>query len=150
MTTIRSITAADRQAWGQLYAAYADFYGVPQTEDMRQTVFDWLMEEENEMTGLVAEAADGSLVGMAHLRLFKRPLSAKIGLFLDDLFIDPASRGTGVSRALYQAMDEQAEAAGADVIRWITADDNYRARGLYDQLAERTMWVTYDRRLELD
>ena len=102
------------------------------------------------MTGLVAEAADGSLVGMAHLRLFKRPLSAKIGLFLDDLFIDPASRGTGVSRALYQAMDEQAEAAGADVIRWITADDNYRARGLYDQLAERTMWVTYDRRLELD
>jgi hypothetical protein len=30
------------------------------------------------------------------------------------------------------------------VIRWITADDNYRARAKYDQLASRTPWITYD------
>jgi hypothetical protein len=30
------------------------------------------------------------------------------------------------------------------VIRWITAENNYRARGVYDRLATRTNWVTYD------
>lgn len=30
------------------------------------------------------------------------------------------------------------------VVRWITADDNHRARSKYDQVATRTQWVTYD------
>ena len=33
---------------------------------------------------------------------------------------------------------------GWPVIRWTTGDDNYRARAVYDKLATRTMWVTYD------
>ena len=27
------------------------------------------------------------------------------------------------------------------VVRWITRDHNYRVRGLYDKLAEKTDWV---------
>ena len=30
------------------------------------------------------------------------------------------------------------------VVRWTTADDNYRARAVYDELATRTTWITYD------
>lgn len=33
------------------------------------------------------------------------------------------------------------------MIRWTTADDNDRARGVYDRLATRTTrttWITYD------
>jgi hypothetical protein len=33
---------------------------------------------------------------------------------------------------------------GWAVVRWTTADDNYRARAVYDQLATRTTWITYD------
>jgi len=33
---------------------------------------------------------------------------------------------------------------GASVVRWITAADNAHARALYDELATRTPWVTYD------
>mgnify|MGYP002718373115 CR=1 FL=1 len=33
---------------------------------------------------------------------------------------------------------------GWTLTRWITRDDNYRARGLYDQVAARTDWITYD------
>jgi len=33
---------------------------------------------------------------------------------------------------------------GWDVVRWTTADDNYRARSTYDKLATRTTWITYD------
>ena len=28
--------------------------------------------------------------------------------------------------------------------RWITADDNYRARTLYDRVAKKTAWNTYE------
>ena len=34
--------------------------------------------------------------------------------------------------------------AEGTVVRWITAEDNYRARGLYDKVAQRTSWLTYD------
>jgi hypothetical protein len=30
------------------------------------------------------------------------------------------------------------------IVRWTTADDNYRARAVYDQVALRNTWVTYD------
>jgi hypothetical protein len=29
-------------------------------------------------------------------------------------------------------------------VRWLTADNNYRARGLYDRCATRTHWITYE------
>jgi hypothetical protein len=41
-------------------------------------------------------------------------------------------------------MRSMAAERGWPVIRWTTADDNYRARSKYDRLATRTMWVTYD------
>ena len=40
-----------------------------------------------------------------------------------------------------------ADRAGWSVLRWITADNNYRARSAYDQVATRTAWVTYDIKL---
>jgi len=33
---------------------------------------------------------------------------------------------------------------GWALVRWITRDNNYRARGLYDRLALRSDWITYE------
>ena len=33
---------------------------------------------------------------------------------------------------------------GRDVVRWTTAEDNYRARATYDRLAVMTRRATYD------
>ena len=35
------------------------------------------------------------------------------------------------------------DAIAERVWRWITAEDNYRARAVYNRLAQRTSWVTY-------
>jgi hypothetical protein len=45
---------------------------------------------------------------------------------------------------LLDALRTIARTRGWSEIRWVTADDNHRARSRYDQVAERTMWVTYD------
>lgn len=138
---------AHRAAWDRLYAGYADFYRVAQTPEMRDRVWSWLMDEGHEVEGLLALDTAGEPVGLAHFRPFARPLSASTGGFLDDLFVAPAARGGGQARALIEAVAAIGRERGWSVIRWITAEDNYRARGLYDQIAGRTPWVTYDVKL---
>ncbi|MGJ8545604.1 MAG: GNAT family N-acetyltransferase [Sulfitobacter sp.] len=141
--TIRPVQPGDRAAWEKLYAGYAAFYKVEQSDEMRARVFDWLMDPDHETCGLVAEV-DGMLIGLTHYRPFASPLRAAVSCFLDDLFVDPEARGTGAAQALIDGVGDVARENGWAVVRWITADDNYRGRGLYDKLAKRTMWITYD------
>ena len=68
---------------------------------------------------------------------------AEVG-FLDDLFVDPDRRGGGTGAALLRRVDEIAASHGWSVVRWITRDNNYRARGLYDGLSHRSDWITYE------
>jgi GNAT superfamily N-acetyltransferase len=146
---IEAPKAADFAEWARLYTAYAAFYGVPQTDEMRARVWGWIMDAGHSVQALVArapgqDAAGGKLIGLAHYRGFARPLSAATGGFLDDLFVDPDSRGAGTARKLIAAVQEDGRAQGWSVIRWITAPDNATARGLYDQVAQATPWVMYD------
>ena len=84
-------------------------------------------------------------MGLAHYRPYFRPLAATVAGHLDDLFVEPAARGTGAVDALPATPCAPSPGSGAGrKIRWITADDNHRARSKYDQVAERTMWVVYD------
>ncbi len=145
--TIRGVSSKDRPAWDRLYQGYAAFYKVEQTAEMRDTVWSWLMDENHELEGLVAVGADDAPLGLAHFRAFARPLRAASGGFLDDLFVGPEARGLGVADALIKAVAAEGSKRGWSIIRWITADDNYRARSVYDRLAERTAWVTYDIKL---
>jgi len=141
---IRPITAADRPAWEVLFAGYATFYKVDQTPDMRETVFGWLMDDAHSSNGLVAEDESGKVIGFTHYRPFVSQLRAGTNGFLDDLYVDPDARGSGAAEALINGVAEIAREKGWGVVRWITADDNYRGRGVYDKLATRTMWISYD------
>ncbi|MEZ5858142.1 MAG: hypothetical protein R3D28_03925 [Geminicoccaceae bacterium] len=71
---------------------------------------------------------------------------ADIG-FLDDLFVDPKARGPRASAGPWiEAVAGIARERGWSVVRWLTADDNYRARALYDRLAVKTAWNLYEPR----
>ncbi len=147
--TIRIVPLADhhRADWEALYAGYAEFYRVTQTPAMRERVWGWIMDPAHEVKAFVAEDAQGHAVGLAHYRPFARPLAAATGGFLDDLFVAPDRRGARIADALIEAVAEEGRRRGWSVIRWITADNNYRGRGVYDRLATRTMWITYDKAL---
>lgn len=141
--TVRPVKASDHGAWDALYQAYAAFYQVEQTPEMRDRVWGWLIDPDHEVCGFCAEV-DGALVGITHCRRFARPLAAATGLFLDDLFVTPEARGTGAAGGLIDAVRAKAAGEGHSIVRWITAEDNARARGLYDKIARATGWVTYD------
>lgn len=134
-----------RADWEALYAGYAAFYKVAQTPEMRAKVWSWIMDPAHETEALVIEDDTGRAVALAHFREYSRPLFASTGGFLDDLFVEPALRGRRLADALIEALAEIGRQRGWSVIRWITADDNYRGRGVYDRLAKRTPWITYDK-----
>jgi len=140
---IRRLTPDDYDQWRGLYQGYADFYRVALTEDGVQATWSWLMDAGHVCTGLVAEQ-QGQLIGLAHFRGMPSPLRGQIIGFLDDLFVVPNHRSSGAAAALIMAVQAEAKAQGWGVVRWITRDDNYRARGLYDKLAEKTNWALYE------
>lgn len=141
------VAEAHRADWERLYAGYAAFYRVTQTPEMRARVWSWIQDPAHEVKGLVALDADGRVLGLTHYRPFARPLSASTGGFLDDLFVDPAARGQRVADALIGAVAAIGREKGWSVIRWITAEDNYRGRAVYDRVAQLTPWKTYDIKL---
>ena len=147
MLTIRPPHAADRAAWDALYQGYAHFYQVEQTPEMRDRVWAWLLDAAHESQCLMAFDEAGQAIGLAHFRAFARPLSATTGGCLDDLFVDPAARGAQAGTQLINAIKAYGAQKNWSVIRWITADNNYRARAGYDRIATRTAWITYDIKL---
>lgn len=141
--TVRRVAASDEAQWSELYAGYRAFYRLPEDPGVVASTWAWVRDEQWSMTGLVAET-DGRLIGLANLRWFARPSAGRIGLYLDDLFTAPESRGSGAATSLLRAASRLAAERDAQVVRWITASDNATARRLYDQLATATPWVTYD------
>lgn len=141
---VRPIEAGDQQVWHELYGEYARFYNSPQTKELRDKVWGWLQNEKEALSALVAVNKKSEVVGFAHIREFLRPLAASKGLFLDDLFVAPASRGSGAAEALIAAIRKMAEKENYSLVRWVTADNNYRARAVYDRVARKTDWLTYD------
>jgi GNAT superfamily N-acetyltransferase len=145
--TVDPVAPGHRAAWEELYAGYAAFYRVEQTPAMRATVWGWLFDPAHEAQGLVALGPAGAVIGLAHFRPFARPLAASTGGFLDDLFVAPEARGSGAAQALIHGVATHGRERGWTVIRWITADDNYRGRAVYDRVAEKTRWLTYEIKL---
>jgi GNAT superfamily N-acetyltransferase len=65
--------------------------------------------------------------------------------YLEDLFVDPSLRGTGLGRALIEAVYEQADLADAAGVYWMTQEFNAAAQRLYDRIGNLTSFVQYER-----
>ena len=141
--SVGPISAGDRGQWELLYYGYAEFYRVPMNDEILDTVWGWIHDDANPFYGLLARDESGTALGLMHCREMPSPLrGAQVG-FLDDLFVLPAARGHGVVEALYQALEALGRQQGWPFIRWITAENNYRGRAVYDRIADKTHWVTY-------
>jgi GNAT superfamily N-acetyltransferase len=141
---VRAPLPQDFERWRAPYQGYADFYRVEQSDEAAGTVWSRFQDPQHETRGLLVTDEAGEIVGLAHYRPFPRPLTASTGCFLDDLYVDPKARGGGAADALLTELCKIAGINSWSVVRWITADDNYRSRSKYDQHATRTTWITYD------
>ncbi len=140
---IRPLNQSDRAHWERLYQGYAKFYNVPMESQTLDTVWEWIHDQANPFYGFIAQSESGEAVGLMHCRAMASPLRGAMVGFLDDLFIDPTHRGSGMAQDMYKALAVFGKEQGWPFFRWITADNNYRGRGSYDKIADKTHWVTY-------
>jgi GNAT superfamily N-acetyltransferase len=144
--SVRPVEPRDAGAWRRLFRDYGIFYETSFDDAQLDHVWALLTTEGSGVDALVAEV-DGAVVGIAHYRSHPDTFSTGNDWYLDDLFTDPSARGTGVASALIERLSELARATGPGTLRWITAEDNVTAQRVYDRLAKRTTWVTYEIRL---
>jgi GNAT superfamily N-acetyltransferase len=132
-TTVRKVEISDKKRWRELFDAYILFYESELSEEQFELTWNRIHSDFN-MHGLVAER-DGEIVGIAHYIFRPSTWAVNDFCYLEDLFVDPAVRGTGAGRALIDALKEIAQAAGSTRLYWTTAPDNATARRLYDSVA---------------
>lgn len=144
---VRAIAPSDRADWERLFGEYGVFYKTAFTPEILERVWTHLGTEGSGLDALVAEL-DGSLVGIAMYRSHPDSFTGYIDWYLDDLYTSPEARGHGVATALIEEITRMARAtAPLGTLRWITADDNERAQRVYDRLATKTNYLTYEVRL---
>ena len=140
---IAALQPSDRDEWERLYRGYADFYQMPMTEQILNRVWQWIFDPNNRFFALIARDEQGYGIGLMHYREMPSPLRGAMVGFLDDLYIDQDCRGSGVVDQMFERLKQEAQAHNWPFVRWITAEDNYRARAVYDRLAKKTQWQTY-------
>jgi GNAT superfamily N-acetyltransferase len=141
---VRAVNDNEFFDWLELYSGYGEFYETPLNDEKALLVWSWLIDSDHELNAYVAVDSDDKPIGLAHYREFARPLAGGTGLYLDDLFVSPDARGAGVGTALISALKDKAARENFSVVRWITASDNATAQRVYDRLANKTSWITYD------
>ncbi|BCT92291.1 N-acetyltransferase [Lysobacter helvus] len=143
---IRDLAPADRLQWEGLWAGYNAFYGrqgdtaVP--AEVIETTWTRFFDPAEPMHALVADRA-GTLLGLTHYLFHRSTIQLQPTCYLQDLFTAEAARGTGIGRALIEAVYARARAAGSPRVYWQTHETNTTAMRLYDQVAERSCFLVY-------
>ena len=144
--TVRPLAARDKAMWQQLFKGYIEFYKATVADDVIEATWQRLITgAEGFHIGLVAVGADDVPVGMAHVLFHPSTWTKTCYCYLEDLFVRPDIRAGGIGRALIDAVYVEADKRGATRTYWTTQEFNYRARGLYDQVATKSVFVQYRR-----
>jgi GNAT superfamily N-acetyltransferase len=142
---VRAIERADEAAWRELWRGYLAFYETTRPEPIYRATFDRLTDAAvTDYAGLIA-TQDGTPIGLAHYIFHRHGWQIEEVCYLQDLYVDPAARGTGAGRALIEAVYAAADAAGRPSVYWLTQDFNTPARRLYDRIGTVTPFIKYVR-----
>ncbi len=146
MLQIRPFTADDRAAWEPLWQGYLTFYKSSVPPEVTDATWRRFLDPAEPLQGLAA-VLDDRMVGIVHTVYHRSTWTTADYCYLQDLFTAEAARGRGVARALIEAVYEQAKAAGAARVYWLTHETNTTAQALYDKVASRTGFIQYRRML---
>lgn len=131
---ITALTAVDRPRWTELWRGYLAFYETILPSEVYDHTWHRILADES-IHGLAARTPNG-IVGITHFLFHAHGWTLQHACYLQDLFVDPAARGTGAGRKLIEAVAVKAREHGADRLYWMTQDTNTTARRLYDRLAK--------------
>jgi GNAT superfamily N-acetyltransferase len=139
---IRPVSLDERADWERLWTGYLAFY----KSSVPREAYDvtWArLHDPNELMGLLGAYVDGKLAGIVHYLFHRSCWTVGDYCYLQDLFVADDVRKLGLGRALIEAVEQEARAAGASRVYWLTHESNTAARALYDKLAENSGFIQY-------
>ncbi len=142
---IRPLEAGDRPAWTALWTAYLAFYETTLPEAVHDIYFDRLLGDDPQDYNALIAIANGRPQGLTHFLFHRHGWSIANTCYLQDLYVTPEARGTGVGYALIDAVYAAADAQGAASVYWLTQEGNTTARQLYDRVGRNTSFIKYSR-----
>jgi GNAT superfamily N-acetyltransferase len=143
--TIKVVAAEDFDDLLPLVRAYCDFYEAHPSDGELLGLFGALTEDPaHEGLQLLARSAAGEPVGFGTLYwTWSTTRACRIGV-MEDLFVAPAARGSGLAETLIAGCADQCRQRGAGLLSWQTAANNLRAQRVYDRVgATREQWIDY-------
>ncbi|MBB2930000.1 GNAT family N-acetyltransferase [Paraburkholderia silvatlantica] len=132
--TIRAATAADVGAMHALMYELAEFEKLTHLfTGTADGLADALFGTRPAAEALVAEDA-GRIVGYALFFHNYSTFLSRRGLYLEDLYVQPSQRGTGLGTAMLRALAAIAVERGCARFEWTVLDWNTPAIGFYEKL----------------
>ena len=109
-------------------------------EKLRKTLF-----ADRPAAEVLIARVDGKPAGFALFFHNYSTFLAQRGIFLEDLFVDPTARGTGVGRALLAALARIAIDRDCGRLEWSVLDWNELGIGFYQGMGAHPMdeWTTF-------
>jgi GNAT superfamily N-acetyltransferase len=139
--TVRDANRADVPAIYALVCELADYERLRDAVESDESMFEhYLFDDGSVAHALVAEEA-GEVVGFAlWFRTFSTFLG-RPGIWLEDLFVQPAARGQGHGRALLEALRARTDGR----VEWSVLDWNEPAQAFYRGLGAAPLdeWTTW-------
>ena len=145
MIEIRPILPSDELDWRKLWTGYLTFYNSSVPEEVYVSTFERLLADGTFEPNALLAFSDGKAVGLVHYMQHHHCWKMENVCYLQDLFALPEVRGTGVGRALIEAVYAEADRLDLGAVYWLTAEDNAAARLLYDRTAHKTSFIKYQR-----
>jgi GNAT superfamily N-acetyltransferase len=140
---IRPIKETDEQRWRELWDGYTRFYEREPDEAITRHTWARILDPACPVHAIVAEDDSGHVLGFANYVLHENTSSLTPVCYLEDLFVDPKRRAAGMGRSLIDWLVEEMHRQGWSRLYWHTKENNYRARGLYDQYTPHSGFVRY-------
>jgi GNAT superfamily N-acetyltransferase len=139
---IKPLSESDFAAWEAQWLGYLGFYQAEISPATRLVTWQRLLDPKEPMFGALA-TVDGKAAGVVHWIFHRSCWTVEHSCYLQDLYVAPEQRGSGLGRQLIEHVCAQAKAAGSTRVHWLTHETNSTAMQLYDRIAQRPGFVQY-------
>lgn len=143
---IRDLVQEDHDDWMRLFTAYLKFYKTVLDDDVKEKVFEKLIDPKIQMwSALAINEETGKPIGMVNYLQHLQTWDVKDEIYLSDLYVDENQRLKNTGRKLIEYVYKFADQNNTPKVYWVTQTFNHRAQMLYCNVGEFCDMVRYMR-----